>query len=399
LQYRLVMVHASLRSVFLILVLWLAGLGAAAQFAKIAIPFSSLRALYPEAGEELGWLLSLISLLGVVFGMTAGVIVSRLGCYRLLIFALLLGAAVSLWQAALPSLTTMLVSRLIEGVSHLIIVVAAPTLIAQVSATRYRGLAMTLWSTFFGVSFAVVAWLGLPLTAAYGVNSLFLAHGLFMSAVAGLLIVSSTPSGVIQAASEVPLRFDMIWQRHMAAYRSPSISAPAIGWLFYTLTFVALLAILPDLLPAETRSLVTGVMPLASIAVALFVVSPLLAVVSASTIVMAGFLLAAAVLALLIAGMPLSYACIALFAVLGLVQGASFAAVPELNGTVEAQVLSNGAIAQLGNLGNTLGTPVLLSLQGQWGLQGLLTTVLAVYVAGCFAHMVLAYLRRVQSTM
>lgn len=382
------------RSVFTVLVLWLAGLGAAAQFAKIAVPFPSIRALYPEAAGELGWLLSLISFLGVVLGMTAGVIVSRLGCYRLLLLALVLGAAVSCWQATLPDLLPMLMSRVIEGASHLIIVVAAPTLIAQVSANRYRGLAMTLWSTFFGVSFAVVAWIGLPLTQTVGLSGLFLVHGIFLIAIAGLLIVSMAPLADTQSASDMPFSIVRLWHRHIAAYRSPSISAPAIGWLFYTLTFVALIAILPDMLPEGRRHYVTGLMPLASIAVSLLIVAPFLAVISATTIVMAGFVLAIAVIALLIAGMPPSHACIALFAVLGLVQGASFAAVPELNDGLEAQALSNGAIAQLGNLGNCLGTPIFLLTLNHLGLTGLLIAVMAIYAMGCIAHAILAYLRQ-----
>jgi predicted MFS family arabinose efflux permease len=156
------MAISSLRVVLAVLVLWSAGLGAAAQFAKIAVPFSAIRGLYPEAGGEVGWLLSIVSFLGVVLGMAAGVIVLRFGCYRLLIIALALGAAVSFWQATLPGFWPMLASRLIEGGSHLIIVVAAPTLMAQVSAKHRRGQAMTLWSTFFGVSFAIVAWAGQP---------------------------------------------------------------------------------------------------------------------------------------------------------------------------------------------------------------------------------------------
>jgi MFS family permease len=392
------MALSSLRAVFAVLVLWLAGLGAAAQFAKIAVPFSSVRALYPEAGDELGWLLSLISLLGVIFGMTAGVIVSTFGCRRLLLLALILGAAVSFWQSMLPGLLPMLVSRVIEGASHLLIVVAAPTLIAQVSADRYRSLAMTLWSTFFGVSFAFVAWIGLPFVEAYGLSRFFFGHGLFMSLIAGLLIFSSAPRRIASTYSSAPLHIGMFWRHHVVAYRSPSISAPAIGWFFYTLTFVALLTILPDLLPDENRHEVAGWMPLASIAVALLVVSPLLTVLSATTIVMLGFLAAGSVLVILMAGMPISHACIMLFAVLGLVQGASFAAVPELNRTVEAQAVSNGAMAQLGNLGNTLGTPVLLLIQSQLGVTGMLFAVLVIYLIGCFAHVGLAHLRRMPPT-
>ncbi|SDL95030.1 MFS transporter [Aliiruegeria lutimaris] len=135
----------------LVLALWAAGLGAAGQFAKISVQFSFLQDIYPEAGVGLGFLVSLISFLGIGLGLFAGLIVTRLGFRRMLIPALLLGGLISCIQALMPSLPILLVSRVIEGASHLVIVVAAPTLIGQVSAPQHRAAAMTLWSTFFGV--------------------------------------------------------------------------------------------------------------------------------------------------------------------------------------------------------------------------------------------------------
>ncbi|MEO1313550.1 MAG: MFS transporter, partial [Pseudomonadota bacterium] len=152
------MLRASLCRGVLVLILWLVGLGAAAQFAKFAVPFGAVRLHYPHAGADIGWLLTLISALGAVLGMTAGVLVARIGLGRAVVMALLLGGGISLWQAMLPAFPIMVASRVIEGISHLFIVVAAPTLIAQVTSGRFRGIGMTLWSTFFGVSFAFVAW-------------------------------------------------------------------------------------------------------------------------------------------------------------------------------------------------------------------------------------------------
>ena len=79
-----------------------------------------------------------------------------------------------------------------------------------------------------------------------------------------------------------------------------------------------------------------------------------------------------------------------LFAVLGLVQGGSFAAVPILNQTPETQALSYGAMAQMGNAGNLLGTPVLLAVLGRTGEAGMLITVIGIYAAAILAHVALA---------
>lgn len=385
----------SFRSVSLVLLLWMAGLGAAAQFAKLAVTLAHVRSLYPNAGAEIGLLLSVVSVIGILFGLTAGTLVVRFGYRRLLLFALALGAAVSFWQASLPAFYLMLCSRLIEGLSHLIIVVAAPTLIAQISSERVRGAAMTLWSTFFGVSFALVTWIGLPLVGQYGLGSLFLAHGIFMMATTALLAFYLDDPMSSIASKNRSMNAGFVWRQHLRAYTSPFISAPAIGWLFYTFTFVSLLAILPDYLPADNRNIIAGLMPLASIAASLLGVFVLLRFMSATSVVVTGFVLASATLSLFWVEVPSAIICVLLFAVLGLVQGGSFAAVPQLNKSAETQALANGAIAQMGNLGNTLGTPLLLLLLSGAGVVGLLVAVLGCYLGGTAVHVLLARKRAV----
>lgn len=380
--------------VILILLLWLAGLGAAAQFAKLAVPFTEVRALYPEAGHQIGWMLTLISAIGAMLGMTAGVLVTRIGLGKAVVLALILGGCISLWQATLPGLNLMLISRLIEGLSHLLIVVAAPTLIAQVSPPRFRGMSMTLWSTFFGVAFALMAWGGLPLVAHWGLSGLWATHGVFML---GLAAVLAGFPGILRRPEPMdqrPLGILAIFQQHKMAYGSAHIAAPAIGWFFYTMTFVALLAVLPALLPLCIRATVVGIMPLMSIVVALIVVSIALEFTSAVTTTIVGFALSAVSIVFFFFDVPLAYVAIGLFTVLGLVQGASFAAVPELNTTDETRALANGAIAQMGNLGNLIGTPFLLGLMGFFGSAGMLMAVACVYLGGGAAHVLLARARR-----
>ncbi len=384
----------SLRPIILVFLLWLAGLGAAAQFAKIAVPFADFRTLYPNVGPGFAWLLSMISVVGIFLGLTAGVLAAKFGYVKLLISGLVLGAVMSFWQALLPSFPAMLVSRLIEGFSHLSIVVVAPTLIAQISSDRFRGMAMTLWSTFFGVSFTVIAWVGLPFVASHGVSNLLSTHALFMLVVACGLVLAFRRFDVDLPISNAPLNMISILRQHVWAYRSPNIAAPAVGWLFYTLTFVALLAIIPATLPADNRATIVGILPLISIATAFILVSWLLSHISATTIVIVGFALAAFVGLLTFTGLSTTLVFVGLFAVLGLIQGASFAAIVQLNASAEDRALANGAMAQMGNLGNALGTPILLAVLSILGTTGLLLTICGLYLAGGLAHVLLAQRRK-----
>ena len=370
-----------------ILLLWLVGLGAAAQFAKIAVPFATVRAFYPDAGDAVGWLLSIVSLSGAVLGIVFGNLVARAGEKRIIIAGLILGALMSLWQASIPSFSWMLFSRFLEGLSHLTIVVAAPTLITQLAGDRLRPLAMSFWSTFFGVAFAIFAWIVIPLFPSDGLGGLLSAHGIYMAVAAGLLvfILPKDEPKEVQATNVIA--------SHLRAYTTPSIAAPALGWLFYTLTFVSLIALIPERLPEGEAAWATGLMPLMSIATSLFLVPLIATRYSSLHAIYAGFAIGAVLILFAINIDLRAIVAVIFFGVIGLVQGGSFASVPELNKTAEDQALAYGFMAQMGNVGNLLGTPILLwviSMGGDTAKYGAITLLYTVAIA---AHALLARAR------
>ena len=321
-------------------------------------------------------------------------LVARLGFRRLLVAALVLGSGISFAQGLLPSFGALLTLRLVEGSSYLAIVVAAPTLIAQLSPDRLRPLAMTLWGTFFGVSFAVVAILGLPLVTVAGPQSPFIAHENYMLSCAVLLIGIFPRQRALPA--DVHGRFSLrrVVRMHLTIYRSPFIAAPAIGWSFYTLTFVACLTLLPTLVAPDARQTVAGLMPIAGIAVSMTFGVILMRWVQAYAVIMTGFSLA---LLIALGFLALPYdpvLCVLLLAVLGLVQGASFASVPQLNATDEGRAHANGAMAQTGNLGNSLGTPILLAIIALFGSNGVVVFLVAAFAAALGAHFLMAAARQ-----
>ncbi|KHA52095.1 MFS transporter [Sulfitobacter geojensis] len=381
----------------LILLLWGAGLGAAAQYGKISVIFDLLPQIYPDAGPALGWVVSLVGCVGILFGVVAGVVVARIRYRRAMLTALWIGAAVSLFQASLPPLPWMLLSRVVEGASHLAIVVAAPTLIAQLCAPQDRGLALTLWGTFFGVAFAVLAFAGHPLAHHWGVPALFVVHAVYMAIFAILLRIRLR--ALPDEGPQPVLSLSQILRDHVTIYRSPFIAAPAAGWLFYTFSFVSVLTLLPPFLDPAIRALVMTAMPLTSIAISMTVGVALLRVVPAVRVVELGFALSALCMIWLWAMPALPLACIALAAGLGLVQGASFAAVPQLNSTAATQARANGAMAQMGNIGNTLGTPVIAMAIASAGYQALPLLVAVVLGMGFGIHLLLGFLRRSQRVL
>ena len=376
----------------LVLALWGAGLGAAAQYGKFSAIFDQLPEVYPEAGASLGFIVSSVGVLGIFFGVAAGLLVARVRYRRALLWALWIGAALSAFQALLPPLPWMLASRALEGLSHLALVVAIPTLIAQLCAPKDRGLALTLWGTFFGVAFAVLAWGGLPLVAWGGIPALLYAHALYLAGFA--VFLSNRLKALSIDSPTVTLSLRQILRDHVKIYSSPATSAPGLGWLFYTFCFVSILTVLPPYIEASQRAFVMGAMPLMSIAVSMTLGVVLLRRMSAVAVVLTGFAASAATMLWLWADPGGALPCLVLAGAMGLIQGASFAAVPQLNHAPDTQAQANGAMAQMGNVGNTLGTPVMAVATSVLGYAGLPLLAGLAFLLGGAVHLALARRRK-----
>ena len=377
----------------LIFALFFAGLGAAGQFAKVGVIFDFVAAHYAqESGTTIGLLVSGVGLVGLIFGSTAGIILVRLGNRRVMLIALVAGAALSILQSLLPPLPVMMGLRFIEGFSHLAIVVCGPVIIATQTPRQGQGFAMTLWSTFFAVCFAFVAWTGRPLVAAYGIGALFQVHAAYMLIMA-LVLAALLPKD--ERKVHAPLPLGALLRQHVEIYASPFIAAPALGFMCYTLMYVAILSLLPPMVEPRLQGFVGTAVPLVSIAASLTLGVYLIARYSAVRIVQGGFMVAALAAFLLWAGWNLPVVMLTgamlLAASVGLVQSASFAAISQLNETSQNQSRAAGAIAQLGNVGTFTGTPLLAALIASYGINGLAAFAFVLSLAGIAVH---AWLKR-----
>jgi len=373
-----------MRRALTIFAIWAAGLGAAGQFGKMSVAYPVLEFVYSGRSADaypahsavaIGLILSVVGMVGLVFGTTAGLIVARIGARRALVAALALGAAISLVQASVPPYPVMLATRVLEGASHLAIVVVGPTAIAGLASARFQGAAMTLWSSFFGVAYAVLFWLGPDLIAEHGPGLLFSLHAGWMALLAGILWLLLRADDT----SAPHPRIGSLLAAHRAIYVSPWLAAPAMGFVCYTVTYVAVLTLLPAQM-GDIGSYIGVAMPLVSIAISLTLGVWLLGRMAAVHLVQAGY--AAAILAAF--GLWVSWGgplapvfALGIAASLGIVQGASFAALAQLNPDADDRAKAAGAIAQLGNLGTTTGTPLLV-----WAMEKAGPTGLALFLIG-----------------
>ncbi len=334
----------------LVILLWVAGLLAAAQFAKISLILPEVAAQFDRDLAAVAPIVSVVGIVGIIGGVMAGAVVTRLGPRRVILAALAGGGVLSLVQAVGVPYGMMLAFRVVEGVSHLALVVAAPTLMIRVSRPRDQSVVMGLWATFFGVSFALCAVLFPPLVAWGGVALIWAGHGALMLALA-VLLAPVLPNGT---RSIVPLDW---WGEHRLIYTSPRIVTPALGFFWHTLMFVALLTFLPAVLPVW----VAAMLPLLSL-VGTFGAGVLARWIAPDRIAVFGFLATAACA---FVGFAETIPTLAMFVFIGLVPGASFAAVPHFNDAPKDVARAQGAIAQLGNVGTASGTPLFaLALDG-----------------------------------
>jgi len=329
--------------------LFTTGLLAAGQFAKISLTLGPLEEVYPGSTAFLPFVVSALSVTGIFLGATAGMLVARVGVRVVLLTGLVGGAVLSAAQAMLPAFPFLMALRLAEGAAHLCIVVAAPTLMAA-RASRYdRPVVMGLWGTFFGVGFAIYAALTPALLDAFGIAGVYLAHAAALLAVAALLAPRLPRAGISLPESEGFLA------RHLAIYRNPRVLAPAIGFLWHTLMFLALLTYLPGFLGGWTGT----VLPLVAL-VGTLGAGALARTIPSRRILEAGFLLTILGMALLLAVPEGARVAVALplFVVIGLAPGAAFAMIPEINREPADLARANGALAQMGNIGTASSTPL-----------------------------------------
>ncbi|MXQ07069.1 MFS transporter [Alphaproteobacteria bacterium GH1-50] len=354
----------------LIVLLYLSGLLAAWQFAKIALSLAALDQVYPDSPTAL--LVSGVSVAGIVFGATAGVIIARFGPRRALLVALLAAAALTAGQAALPPYPLMMALRVFEGAAHLVIVVAAPTLMAASAVGRDVPVAMGLWGTFFGVGFATAA-LVFPVFGSV--------PGILYANAAGFLILAAALWPILpRTGRETSVRQSFL-ARHIAIYRNPRLFAPAAAFFTHTIVFLGMLTFLPSVLGPW----VGPILPLVAL-VGTFGAGILARYMPPRTILLAAFLVSSVgmLLAIVLPETARAVTVLAMFGAVGLVPGAALAAVPGLNEKTADQALANGAIAQLGNVGTATSVP-LVAWATTFGYPGIATVYAGISLSGLLA--------------
>ena len=371
---------------FLILLVFVIGLNAAAQVIKISLTLHPLSIEFNRSLPEISILVSLVGLISILFGLVTGNIVAAFGARRVMLIALLIGAITSLLEALLPQFLLMSILRLIEGFSHLALVVAAPAMLAHVANDRDRPIAMALWATFFGMAFAIGTVIVPKLLAWGGLQLLFASHGFF------LLILTVLLAWRAPYSKKMSLNLKFL-STHFTTYSTPELCTPGLGFVFYTFIYVAFLTFLPDVVIHQSWQFW---LPLLSLTATLLA-GWLARFLNVLTISLTGFSMIVAGGFAVLANFEL--AIWIMFIGLGLVPAAQFAMIPALNVSEADRAIASGAIAQMGNIGTASGTPVFAILIVWGGPNYLLLSILIAAGTGFLTVFLLSRYLKVRNSI
>ena len=350
-------------------------------------------ALQRELGLPLatvGMIVSVVTLIGPLFGVFAGTWSQRLGHLRALRIGLLVMAAAAAACAACQDEVTLLVGRSLAGLGYLLVVVAAPSLLAATSEPRHQPFTLSLWSTFVptGIAFCGVA--AASLVDRTGWRIVFAIDAVVLASALAVLLVAVPDVGAVRTIEPAPRSPPPALPRAQAhGWLGPSAGL-SISFFCFALLFLALAGLLPAYLVGHRGMAPEEAGRLIAVATACGIAGSLLAGwmmkhgMTPGRLVAAGLVVSTAAAAVGLAAavpMPLAIAAFALsFAVGGVVPAATFASVPRLAADSRAIGPLNGLLAQAGSLGSLAGPPLLALWVGWAGWS--LAPVLLLAIAG-----------------
>lgn len=353
---------------FALAAIYCAGVGAAAQISKLVPVLSTVGAWYGVDLPSAALLVTAIGVCGCAFGMVVGDLVSRAGLARALAGAVALAVASGLALPLAPSLGAAAAIRVIESLTHLVIVTAAPGLMTRLVPPERRAAILAIWGSFFGIAFV-------------GSQSLA-AAGLAAAAPVAFLqghVLLFIP--FLLAQHLAPLRATLREERACGRWgvRVPSLAAllpsrldagmlASLAFAFHSGSTTALLTLVPveaqsrfSLAPPDAAALAAG-LPVVWL-VATLLASVVLSRTRSVPMTVAGCILVVASLAALAADPSLAVVTLSLaFVGYGCIQAAVFARIGELARDPADVARLSGSYTQLGNIGILVCAPLVAAI-------------------------------------
>jgi MFS transporter, DHA1 family, inner membrane transport protein len=218
------------------------GVVASAQIGKAIISVPLIRSDLALGVGVAGLIVAIFATMGATTGIGAGVVVGRLGVRRSLIGGMGAIAIGNMIGAGASDELVLLAARIIEGVGYFGVVLAIPSMLAQLVPRDARDFVMAVWSAYMPAGMMLMLFAA-PLLSLIGWRNFWLANALVASTCAVLLAIYAP--AVSATAREPAGRF---FSEVMTVLRHPSCVVLAFAFFAYSCQIFSLTFALPLLL-------------------------------------------------------------------------------------------------------------------------------------------------------
>lgn len=219
-----------------------AGIIGAFQIGKVAIAIPILREDLGLSLFAISWIAGSYAALGVVGGIAAGFVFSSFPLRYVIAFGLGLIACGNFLGASSPDATLLIVSRVVEGIGFLAMIIACPTYLRTVVTSRSQQIAFTLWAAYMPVGMVMIMLAG-PLVMHGDWRWLWTLNGILAVAHA-MVILAIRQRGEARATQRsMPTSQDVA-----AVFKAGAPVLLALAFMLYTIQYFALTTFLPTFL-------------------------------------------------------------------------------------------------------------------------------------------------------
>jgi predicted MFS family arabinose efflux permease len=213
-----------------------AGVVAAAQIGGAAAALPVLQDEFALGPATAAWYLSTVSALGAVAGVLLGWLGQTLGFGRQVRLGLLAIVVADLAGAAVDSLAGLLIARVGEGLGLVMVILAVPPLLSEVSAPAHRRLVAGTWGAYMPVGSGLAALLVPPAIGLIGWRG---------ASVADACLAAGVLLAVLRWVPSVAARGRATTRGLLGALRSPSVLIVTVVFGLYAAQYLAVVGLLP----------------------------------------------------------------------------------------------------------------------------------------------------------
>lgn len=224
------------------------GVVGGAELGKVPIALPALSHDFGLSLVQGGLLLGMFQIASMIVGVVAGMLADRFGQRRVMAAGLLIAAAASAVGALAQNAATLLISRGVESIGFMAIVLPGPALLARVVQPARLRAVMGLWGCYMPTGMGLALLLSPLLLAVAGWRALWVLMAIVPLVMAALVLTLIDPDPPPAAAATGPSRAGRLV---LETLRSPGAWLLAVAFGCYAGQWMSVMGFLPTFYGAE----------------------------------------------------------------------------------------------------------------------------------------------------